>query len=321
MPPMNARTLATAATLLLAALPATAQVVFPVTFDATASGLTSDERARITSHLQAAGARWASLLGVQAARSLEIQVEIDDTRPTAGAASFTTVFAGVFGGRDTFEQSAAHELRTGNDPNGATPDIRVLFNTNYLRNELWFDPDPVARTAPVPGNRTDAMSVMLHELGHAFAYNGWANGAGVPPETFWSTFDRWMLPGAPTLFDGPVSVQVWGSRPDLTTNNIHHWSNDPVPGALRKAMVPEPVVWRDGVPTPQIRCHGLPSLDAPPSLSAKGGPPPGLLSELMNGVVFYRGYRYDISALDLAVLADAGTPPLDDPQIFRNGFE
>ncbi len=89
------------------------------------------------------------------------------------------------------------------------------------------------------------------------------------------------------------------------------------------------VRWENGVPLPQIRCHGPISADAPNSLkpnhsppSNKGTPPPGLLSELMNGVVFYRGHRYHISELDLALMADVGLPLLGNATlIFRNGFE
>jgi len=42
--------------------------------------------------------------------------------------------------------------------------------------------------------------------------------------------------------------------------------------------------------------------------SAMASPRPGsdLIPDLMNGVVFDRGTSYDISPLDLAILADAG---------------
>jgi len=318
----------------LFALPtdASSQVTFPVTFAPSAGGLTVNERAQLTSHFQAAGQRWVGLLGISAARSIEIQIEVDNTIATFGGASFTSAFVGVEQGRNTFEQGAAAELRTGTDPNAATPDVRIIVSEPYLRGELWFDPDPVARTAPVPESLTDAMSVALHELGHALGYNGFASGAGVPPMTFWSTFDRWMQPGSPTLFNGPVVLQVWGSPPDLTSNNIFHWSNQAIPAPVAPRLSQqmfEPIRWEDGVPLPQIRCHGPISADAPKPLrpnlsppSSKGTPPPGLLSELMNGIVFYRGHRYDISELDLAVMADVGLPPSGNAAvIFRNGFE
>jgi hypothetical protein len=200
-------------------LHAQAQVAFPVAFDAAAtSTFDVGERAALSAHLQAAGQQWVAVLDLAGPRSLEILVVLDEIAPRSGGASVTSAFVGNVGGRDLYEQGAAAELRTGIDPNGIEPDIRISINSTYLRDELWFDPDPVARVAPVDLERTDAMSVALHELGHALAYNGWADGEGVPPATFWSTFDRWMLTAAlPVRFDGPQVLRAGGARPETST--------------------------------------------------------------------------------------------------------
>lgn len=298
-----------------------AQVVFPVSFAPSAAPLTVAERAAVTSHVQAAGQAWMDVLLLAGPRSIEVEIALD-ALPTGNGSSVTSVFVGTFGGRDLFEQSATAELRTGIDPNGATPDIRITFGIDYLRNELWFDPDPIARTAAVPIAKTDAMSVALHELGHAFAYNGWANGQGVPPATYWSTFDRWMMPGTPSLFGGTSAILQFGTAPELTTDNIHHWANGPIPRSKRVHETHD-APWDDGAPRPLPGCDGVPSADAPPSadaIGAKGALPAGLLYELMNGVVFYRGSRYDISPLDVATLKDVGLAVRELP-FFRDGFE
>ncbi|ANB18452.1 hypothetical protein [Dokdonella koreensis] len=297
--------------------PAAAQATFDITFDPSADVLQPAERAAVATHLREAGRRWSQALGATAPVTIAIRVAIADV-PTANGASAATAFVGVFGGRDTFEQGAAHKLRTGVDVNGADADGIVTFGLNYLRNELWFDPDPVLRIAPVPANRTDAFSVALHELGHVLAYNGWADlTTGQPPATYWSTFDRWMMPGAPTLFAGPAATQAWGVAPDLTTGNNTHWAN-PVLRTGRPAAVPAPVRWAGGAPVPIAAC-GLPmSIDAPPSADAVLRGAGGLIDQLMNGVVFYRGTRYDLSALDRAVLADVG---LLRERIFAGDFE
>ncbi len=317
---MNHRLLASAL-FALASSPLHAQVSFPVSFDATADGLTPTEKTNITSHLQAAGRRWVQAIGQAGARSIEIQVAVADV-PTANAASATTVFVANVGGRAMYEQAVANELRTGIDPNGASPDALVTFGLAYLRNELWFDPDPDLRTAPVPANRTDAMSVALHEFGHALVYNGWADlTSGQPPATYWSTFDRWMQPGAPTVFTGANAVLSWGTAPDVTTGNNKHWGN----AAAMAGLPPVPTVvlpsveWLDGAPIPLPACHLPPSIDAPPSANddgVRGGA--SLINELMNGVVFYRGTRYDISPLDRATLIDTGV--MSD-RVFAAGFE
>ena len=65
-----------------------------------------------------------------------------------------------------FEQGAASEVLTGLDPNGAATDATIRIGTGYLTNELWFDPNAFARTAPVPSNKIDAESAFLHEMGH-----------------------------------------------------------------------------------------------------------------------------------------------------------
>lgn len=311
----------TALAIMLIAPPACAQVTFPVSFDATAGVLTADEKARITTHIQEAGRRWVQVIGTTAPRSLEIQVRVADV-PTANGASAATGFVATVGGRDMYEQGAAFELRTGTDPNGATPDAYVTFGLAYLRNELWFDPDPVARTQPVPANRTDAMSVALHELGHVLVYNGWADlVTGQPPATYWSTFDRWMQPGAPTVFTGAAAVQNWGAAPEVTTGNNKHWGNAAttlgVPPVV-PAVLPG-VEWINGAPMPLPACQLPPSVDAPPSADAptmRAGT--SLIDELMNGVVFYRGTRYDITPLDRATLLDTG---VRTDRLFASGFD
>jgi hypothetical protein len=309
-----------AATLLLAltGAPAAAQVSFPVAFDGSAVVLDSSERMQLVAHLQEAGRRWSRTLRVDGPRSIEIQVVVSDTVARASGSSLASAFVSSDGSRDTYEQGAAYELRTGADANGRNPDVRITISPSYLRQELWFDPDPSTRMAPVPKTRTDAMSVLLHELGHALAYNGWADGTGQAPPAYWSTFDRWMIAGVPTLFDGPAALAHLGSRPDLTGGNVHHWAN---PEARpMKAATPHGLTrWSQGRPVPHPACDGMPSVPASGD-TLKGTLPAGLLYELMNGVVFYRGARYDISALDRAALRDAGLPVDPDP-IFAGGFE
>jgi hypothetical protein len=295
------------------ALPAGAAVDFNVSFDASADVLTATERSNITSHVQAAGARWVAAIGVSGTRSIEVEIAISDI-PTANGASVTTAYLGTIDGRDAYEQGAAHELRTGEDPNGADPDALITIGLDYLRNELWFDPDPTARTAPVPANRTDAMSTILHELGHVFAYNGWADlFTGVPNPDYWSIFDSWIAPGSSPTFEGPAAVAAWGTPPALTIGNIFHWGNSARAGGGRCDIAP--ITWRFGAPSPNV-CSAPPSGDAPREADGV----PSLIDQLMNGVVFYRGTRYDISALDVGVLVDVGL--IDDHDaIFANGFE
>ena len=54
---------------------------------------------------------------------------------------------------------------------GSTPDVEMAFDPEYFKT-LWWDPHPNSRHAVVPKDKLDAMSVVLHELGHAIAFNG-----------------------------------------------------------------------------------------------------------------------------------------------------
>lgn len=323
--PLKLTLLATIVATLASPLALAGQATFPVVFDASSSGLTTPERNAITSHVQAAGAAWAALFDFDGTRTITVRISIDTNIPTANGASLTSTSVGTISGRTTYQQGAAVELASCTDPNGgATPDVAFTIGLAYLRNELWFDPDPIARAAAVPSDRTDAMSVFLHEFGHAFAYNGWSNGQGVPPAAYWSTFDRWMQSGSPARFTGPQAIAALPGTPlDLTTNNINHWGN----ASQRPVSAWSPkhaVEWLDGAPQPWAVCEGITSVDAPPSqdaAEAKAIVLPPLLSELMNGVVFYRGTRYDISPLDVGVLRDLGLPVFALDGIHRSGFE
>ena len=315
----NARRMAACMLLLALAIPgfASTRVEFHVSFDASADVLTDTERAMIEEHVRRAGERWAEAIGIPTPRYIEIVISIDDI-PTANGGSTTTAFIGMIDGRDTFEQGVARELRLNEDPNMGEPDGHITIGLDYLRNELWFDPDPVLRTAPVPGNRTDAMSTMLHELGHIIAYNGWADlTTGAPNPDYWSIFDSWFVSGASPVFAGPAATAAWGAPPELTIGNIFHWANaaQQVEGAQTRCVA-EPVFWRWGAPVPSV-CSVPPSADAPHGANGTDGSP-GLVNQLMNGVVFYRGTRYDISSLDIGVLRDVG---LIEDSIFADGFE
>jgi len=293
-----------------------AQVSTALSFDASTDVLTQTERDEIATHVGEAMRRWSSLLAIDGPRSIEVEVSIT-SQPTASAASAIGYPIEEAGGRTLYEQGVAYELRTGIDPNSADPDMNLAIGLDYLRNQIWFDPDPTTRTAAVPNNRVDGLSVFMHEVGHAIAYNGWADvTTGVPPATYWSTFDQWMIPGAPTVFSGPNAVAAWGVAPGLTTGNNKHWGNaSQAMFAPRVEWQPEqPVEWKNGLPVPPLR-PAPPMGDASPAQVNAVDP---LILQLMNGVVFYAAHRYDISPLDIAVLRDVGLP-LD--KLFADSFD
>lgn len=222
----------------------------------------------------AAGSAWtAHFAPQQAGAELTVQLSFADIATSSGH-SLASAWVGTgSSGQALYEQGAAFEWRTGTDANGAAPDVQInIGSSGYLQNELWFDPDPLRLAGAVPADRTDAFSVLLHEWGHVFGFNGWLDGStGASPGNYGSTFDVLVAPeqgaaGSTLLFWGAQASSLYGGAVPLTFGNYGHLGNS----------------------------------------GAQGGA--SLIPDLMNGEVFYRGTRYEISALDLAIMADIGLP-------------
>ena len=236
----------------------------------------------IQSNLGAAFAEWSRFFASNA--SLEAEVTFTSATPRAASASATTSPVGVHNGLTVGQVGAAYEIRTGIDPNGSAPDIRVFLNPAYVANQLWFDPDPAARTALVPLDKTDAYSVMIHELAHAFGFSGFRDILSGHPTVsgFESAYDALTTPGttnpafigagAEAVYGGPVPLTFFPAADPRSSQNIYHLGNVP-PGAGQD-----------------------------------------LASDLMNGIAFVNGSRYTVSLLDVAILADTGIPVAAIPQ-------
>lgn len=271
----NRSTLGLCALLLLGgAAPAAAQVHFDVGFD-DPYGLHSAQYGELSKLAVMAGTDWARHFATPAGPlTLSLQIGFAGIS-TATGRSLTSAFLHTNGsGQDVFEQGAAYELRTGIDPNAAAPDIEFVFGTGgYLQQELWFDPLPAVRQAAVPSGLTDAYSVMLHEFGHAFGFNGWRDAStGALAGNYLSSFDdlvQWQPSadgGGALYFTGASASGRYGAALPLTPGNYGHLGHL-AEGAGR-----------------------------------------ALTQDLMNGLSFQRGTRYAISALDLDVLRDLGLP-------------
>lgn len=252
-------------TALLLGAAGAAAPTFTLTFDDPA-GLLAPFAAEIEANLLGAAEIWgARLPGDQ---TIDIVLIADTTIPYSTGRSGTSAYVTTIGGFNVFEQGAAAKVRTGFDANGPAPDIEINLSPAYCANELWFDPDPLARVAPVPNDRLDAVSVFLHELAHAFVFNGWIDGFGGGfPGDYISTFDlRTTYDSENFFFTGSRASGVYGGDVPITYGNPFHLGNlEPRPGEA-------------------------------------------LLPDLMNGVVFFHGNRYVITNLDLAICADTGLP-------------
>jgi hypothetical protein len=230
-------------------------------------------QSQIVANTMAALDLWTQHLAGGAA--IEVEIELGDSVARAAGYSLTSGFVRDEGGVAVYEQGLAYEIRTGWDPNGGAPDLRILLNNDYVANELWFDPQPAQRWEGVPLDRTDAVSMLAHELGHALAFNGWWDQPlGQLPLHYGSTWDLLTYyDGSALYFTGTAATGLYGGPVPVTAGNNWHVGNAKGPGA-------------------------------------------DLLDDLMNGVAISRGTRYDVSALDLAMLADMGVPmaPVPEPR-------
>jgi hypothetical protein len=228
----------------------------------------------IRSHIVLATHDWARHFITPQAR-IEVEFSIRDWPARGTGRSFVSApFENQWHeGRHLSEEGAAQILRTGNDPNGSAADIEMFFDPAYFRT-LWFDPDPAKRDAPLPdrdAHMLDAFSVILHELGHAFGFNGFRNPkTGALPGEYLSIYDRWVaFDGKNFFFNGPQATKLYGGPIPLarTNNNYHH--------------VAEKTETTDRT----------------------------LREDLMNGVTLEWSRRYHISPLDVAILTDCGLRP------------
>lgn len=217
----------------------------------------------ITQHVDAAMASWGRYLVGNA--HIDVEVQVTDSVLAAAASSRASSYVGQSGGIYVYEAGMAVKVNQGIDVNGTTPDVEILFNPGYLRNELWFDPDPYLREALVPIDKTDAMSIFIHEIGHALGFNGWGGHVdGSLPANYASTWDiQTRFDGSELFFTGANARSIYGGDVPVTIGNNYHIGNPMGSGS-------------------------------------------DLLDDVMNGVSFARGARYDISPLDLAIAKDLG---------------
>ncbi|BDI61797.1 hypothetical protein [Qipengyuania nanhaisediminis] len=215
---------------------------------------------------------WGEALAGDATLSVRIEL-LDNTssgRAQGGWGNGTNV--GLFEGVNVIVGAPAYELMTGQDVADRDYDVILQFSRDYLLNELFLDPSPETRD-DIPSDRTDGLSVLLHEIGHALGFIGYYNESTGQQGNFATHYDlRRVEIDGEEFFRGPNVGRVLGGDLELTHGNYAHYGNN----------------------------NDFPGTNPDPRLG------------LMNGVVFYRGYAYSIGELDLAVLADMGLGTIRD---------
>lgn len=220
---------------------------------------------------------WSEALAGDADAS--VRIEIVDSTPGGGAegAWQNQTSLGMLDGLNVIIGAPAWELQTGSNLQGNATDILLRFQVDNLLNELFLDPTPETRD-DIPDDRTDGLSVILHEIGHALGFLGFYNTDTNQQGGFATPYDlRRIDVGDQDFFSGPNVTRHYGGDVELTDGNYAHYGNS-----------------RD-----------FPGFDDNPLLG------------LMNGVVYYRSWAYEISNLDLAILADQGLGTILDDILDR----
>lgn len=220
----------------------------------------------------AAGRDWSSHL--EGSGTVEVVVRFADVATANGGGRVAAMLGRVDGIR-LYEFGPQTVIRTGTGPSYGRDDLRITLGYDYMDNNFWWDPDPYARTAPVPFNKLDAYSTLVHEIGHGLGFSGWRDRTtGLLPADYMSTYDQWvfMEEGVP-YFGGPHASAVYGGPVPLTVGNLMHYGNQfPLPGWELAEDV-----------------------------------------ALMNGVRNRWAFRRSIGDLDLAILQDLGYTLVPEP--------
>jgi FG-GAP-like repeat len=208
--------------------------------------------ADIESNIIAAGLSWNRYIHGSGILDIKVDFTLTGDAIATGGSSF------IFYNNEfaTVQSVASKKLSTGVDENGDSADIDININPIVLNGPqpLWFDPDPLTRTTPIPVERVDAVSVFTHELGHALAFIGFKdNTNGKPTTGFQTTFDeKTSFDGTNFFFTGTRATAVYGGPVPLTFGNISHLSNElPRPGSnlLADLMAPVSIFGRNYIST------------------------------------------------------------------------
>lgn len=219
--------------LLAGASPAHSQVAWNIGFNDPGQQYTAYYQP-IQADALAAGNAWSQYL--QGSGTVNLLINFDPTLPTAEAASASTVYVGYDAASsvNVYEQGAAYKAFTGQSAQSGFYDGSITLGTDYLTNDLWFDPQPMARTIPVPSNKVDAVSVFEHEIGHTLAFNGFRNpNTGTLSTPYESTFDANVITqNGGLFFVGSNAESVYGGPVPLQQGDYGHLDGAALPQDL-----------------------------------------------------------------------------------------
>jgi T5SS/PEP-CTERM-associated repeat protein len=142
----------------------------------------------------------------------------------AGCGAYFGDQVGTVNGISVWEVVPQKTIREGLAFDANRVDINVFIPSTSMDDLLWWDPEPLTRAAPVPSNKLDAYTAMLHELGHGLGFFGIRDvNTGALSGNEMTTFDQWVsfATGAPQ-FLGPAAMQWHGGPAPLESGGYEH---------------------------------------------------------------------------------------------------
>lgn len=185
----------------------------------------------VSNCIVAAGKEWGKYLISSNRVDLEVRFEAL-SGAAASATSETSQYIGIINGFYIHEFPVAHRIRTGYDVNGSNPDGIIRVDPNFFLDYSWLDPNPQQRTASVPYQRVDFITLMTHEIGHLLGFSGWQNYTIGNALDYKSRYDLQVVQTNDNFyFTGASAQAVYGGPvPLLFGHGTHVGNYDPRPG-------------------------------------------------------------------------------------------
>jgi hypothetical protein len=202
--------------------------------------------------------------------TLNVKVEVSSTTSGRFAGNGAITLDSTENGLNFMTAQAVKELALGSNLNGSSADLTIYVDptTDYFKG-LYFDGGAYDSPRVVPSNKTDGLSVVLHELMHGLGINSYRDfTTNAFSGTYRTIWDKYV-----TVVDGKQYLNM----PGFAAHGI-----DPVQVTSTSVS--------------QNNSH----LGDATDLNK------GYLDDVMNGLYFYLGHHYQMSQLDVLILQGLG---------------